>query len=106
MNIVKDNKEYSVNMCDHFFTRLKGLMFKKNIDEVLCFNKCNSIHTFFMRSNISVVMTDEYFNILYVYKSIKPFRIILPKKKVYYTFEFKENLLNYKIGDKIKIKNE
>ena len=104
MKIVKDGKEYNVKMCISFFSRLKGLMFKKNIDEILCFNKCSSIHTFFMLRNISVVMTDKNFNILYVFYSIKPWKIILPKKKVYYTFEFKENLFKYKIGDKIQIK--
>ena len=55
-------------------------MFKKNINYSLCFPKCNSIHTFFMFKNIDVIMTDKDYNILYMYKNLKPFRIVLPKK--------------------------
>ena len=42
-----------------FKQRLLGLMFKKNIDYALLFKRCNSIHTFFMKEKIDVVMTDK-----------------------------------------------
>ena len=76
-----------IKIAKDFFTRLKGFMFKKNINYCLCFPKCNSIHTFFMLTNIDVVMTDKNNNILYTYHNLKPNKIILPKKNVYYTYE-------------------
>lgn len=39
-----------------FLCRLKGFMFTKNIDKALLFDRCNSIHTFFMKENIDVIM--------------------------------------------------
>lgn len=93
-----------VKECNNFFNRLKGFMFTKNIDKVLCFPKCNSIHTIFMLKPIDVVMTDKNFKILYIFKNVKPYRIILPKKNVYYTFELPINKFNFKINEKIKVK--
>lgn len=75
-----------------FFQKLKGLMFKKNFDYILKF-KTNGIHTFFMKTKIDVVLTDKVGNILYIYKSLKPNRIILPKKHVTYTYEMPEGFV-------------
>lgn len=75
-----------------FFQKLKGLMFKKNFDYILKF-KTNGIHTFFMKIKIDVVLTDKNGNILYIYKSLKPNRIILPKKNVTYTYEMPEGFI-------------
>lgn len=75
-----------------FFQKLKGLMFKKNFDYILKF-KTNGIHTFFMKIKIDVVLTDKNGNILYIYKSLKPNRIILPKKHVTYTYEMPEGFV-------------
>lgn len=75
-----------------FFQKLKGLMFKKNFDYILKF-KTNGIHTFFMKTKIDVVLTDKNGKILYIYKSLKPNRIILPKKHVTYTYEMPEGFV-------------
>lgn len=84
-----------------FFQKLKGLMFKKDIDYVLKI-KTNGIHTFFMKMNIDVYLTDKNNKILYIYKNLKPNRIILPKKNVKYTYETKVNhIKNVKTGDNI-----
>ena len=90
-----------IRYCKNFFSRLKGFMFKKNFDYALCFPRCNSIHTFFMREPIDVYMTDKNYNILYKKKNMKPWRIILPKKDVYYTNEFTINKVDYK--EKVKV---
>ena len=88
MYIIKDNVKFKIKPCNNIFNRFLGLMFKKNIDYGLCFPKCNSIHTFFMFQNIDIIMTDKNNNILYTRENMKPNRIILPKKNVYYTYEF------------------
>ena len=79
-------------------------MFKKNINYGLCFPRCNSIHTFFMQKPIDVIMTDKNYNILYIYKVLKPNKIILPKKNVYYTFEFPIKKFDFTIKEKLKVK--
>lgn len=96
-------KNIEIKYCNNFFSRLKGFMFKKEIDKVLCFPNCNCIHTYFMLKPIDVVMTDKNYNILFIYKNLKPFKIILPKKNVYYTFEFPINKFKFKVKDKIEM---
>lgn len=81
-----------------FFQKLKGLMFQKDFDYILKF-KANGIHTFFMKKNIDVILTDKNNKILYLYKNLKPNKIIMPKKGVTYTYETPVNILKLKIGD-------
>lgn len=71
---------------DKFIDRLVGLMFKKNINYCLCFKRCNSIHTFFMKESIIVVFTDKNKKILKIKKASK--NKILFCKNAYYTYEF------------------
>ena len=104
MKIIKDKNNIELKYCNNIFNRFKGFMFTKNINKCLCFPKCNSIHTIFMLEPIDVIMTDKNYNILYIFKNVKPYRIILPKKNVYYTFELPINKFKFKINEKIKIK--
>jgi len=101
---IKINKEiFSIKYCNTFLKRLIGMSFKKKKqDSIYCFPNCNSIHTFFMFQNIDVIMTDKDGKILYSIENMKPNRIILPKKNVYYTYEFSHNENLYK--DIIKLK--
>ncbi len=87
-----------MKLCTKFKDRLIGNMFRKNIVD-MCFPKCNSIHTFFMFKPIDVFMTDKNNKILYLYKNFKPYKIILPKKNVYYTYETKTNEYDFKVND-------
>ena len=82
-----------------FNQKLKGLMFQKKFDYILKF-KTNGIHTFFMKTNIDVILTDKNGKIMYIYRNLKPNKIILPKKGVKYTYEMPVNYINKtKIGD-------
>ena len=103
MYIVKNSKKIKVKICNNLFNRFLGLMFKKNFNYSLCFPRCNSIHTFFMLESIDVIMTDKNYNILYIFNNIKPNRIILPKKGIYYTFELPTNTLKFNTNEKIII---
>lgn len=96
MKIIVSNKEIPLHVADNYFKRLKGLMFKKNIDYALLFKKCNGIHTFFMKEEIDVILTDKNNNILYTYTSLKPWKIILPKKNVYNTYELPKGSITKK----------
>lgn len=96
MKISLDNKELDVQLYNTFFKRFIGLMGQKNIKKSIVFPKCNSIHTFFMKEEIDVVMTNKNGKILHAYKALKPWRLILPKKDVYYTFEFPHHTITGK----------
>ena len=75
MRLLYNDKEIVLYECKSFFSRLKGFMFTKNIDKALLFDRCNSIHTFFMKENIDVIMCDNDNKVLFVYKD-------LPKNKI------------------------
>ncbi len=81
-----------------------GFMGKKNIDIALMFNKCNSIHTFFMKENIDVIMCDNNNKILFYYKDLKKNKIILPKKNVKKVFETPKLYFNIKLGEYLEVK--
>lgn len=78
-------------------------MFCKNIDKALLFNKCNSIHTFFMYKNIDVIMCNKDNRILYYFNNLKKNKIILPKKGVYKVYETPSNFFKIKIDDKLEV---
>jgi len=103
MKLTYNNKEIVVTNCDTFLSRLRGFMFKKNINNALMFEKCNSIHTFFMKSNIDVIMCDKENNILYYYGNLGKNKVIFPKKKVYKTVELPVNYFDIKLNTKIRI---
>ena len=79
-------------------------MFSKEIKYALLFNKCNSIHTFFMKCNIDVIMCDKDNNILYYVKDLAKNKVILPKKGVKKIFETPSNYFDIEIGKKMIIK--
>lgn len=80
-----------------------GFMGKKNISSALLFNKCNSIHTFFMRENIDVIMCDKNNKVLFYYRNLGKNKVILPKKGVRKVFETPGNYFNIVIGKKMII---
>lgn len=56
-----------------------------------------------MYAHIDVVMTDKDDNVLYIFKDVKPNRVILPKKGVYNIYEFpagsiKNNIKKVKVS--------
>lgn len=104
MKLIYKNKSIDLFECKSFYSRLKGFMFKKEINNALLFNKCNSIHTFFMKANIDVIMCNKNNEILYYFNNLSKRKIILPKKNVYKTIELPVNYFNIIINDKIKIK--
>ena len=104
MFLIINNKKIPIKECISFKDRLLGLMFKKNISVGYLFKNCNSIHTFFMKENIDVLLLSKDNKILHIYKNLKPWKIILPKKQVSNILELPSNTcVNLKINQKIKI---
>lgn len=103
MKIILKNNELELKDCLHFKDKLIGFMLKKNINYALRF-KCKGIHTFFMKENIDVIITDKNNKILYVYSNLPKNKIII-KKDAYYFYELPKNTNMYEVGAIIKIIN-
>ena len=73
--------------CVDFYSRFKGLMFTNQFDYCMRFKNCSSIHTFFMKVNIDVIMTDKDNNVLFTFRGLKPWKVIFPKAGVYNVYE-------------------
>lgn len=98
-----NNKKIELEDCKTFKKRLIGFMFKIDINKALLFKNCNSIHTFFMKTNIDVIMCDKNDTIVYYYRNLPKGKVILPKKDAVYTIEAPTNYFDFKVGDKIEI---
>lgn len=90
----------NLKYCYSFIDRFKGLMLKDEITPI-CFPKCRSIHTFFMKCNIDIVMTDKNNKIIAIYKNIGKNKIII-NLKAYNIYELPINTYDFKINDIIK----
>ena len=104
MKLIYNDKKIELIECKSFYSRLKGFMFKKNINHALLFNRCNSIHTFFMKENIDVIMCDKDNTILFFYKDLPKNKIIWPKKGVRKVFETPSGYFDIEIGKKMIVK--
>lgn len=65
-------------VADNFFLRLRGLMFRKNMDEeeALIFYHTSSIHTFFMRFPIEVVFLNHKMQVVEIHEELGPRRVV------------------------------
>ena len=104
MTITYKNKSIKCINCKSFLSRLKGFMFKRNINYALLFEHCNSIHTFFMKENIDVIMCNKDNEILFYFPNIGKNKVILPKKDVSKVIELPCNYFNIKIKEKLFFK--
>lgn len=106
MRLLYDKREIELINCKSFFSRFKGFMLDKNIDKALLFDKCNSIHTFFMRENIDVIMCDSDNMILFYYRNLGKNRIILPKRGVRKVFETPSGYFDIEIGKRMIVNED
>ena len=106
MYIEKNEKKIYFQDYTKFWDRLKGLMFVlEPIQTGIRFPHCNSIHTYFMCQRIDIIMTDKDHKIIKMYPNFKSEKIILPKRKVYYTYELPLSTCQlFTIGETISIK--
>lgn len=109
-----DEKIAKIKMANSFFKRFLGLMFKEKCDCPLLFEIPqnirikirSSIHSLFMRFEITLVFIDEE-NLIYEIADLKPWKYYVPNKPAKYIIEFdKKEFENYdlKIGDEIELK--
>lgn len=99
---------YSIQLADSFFTRLKGLMFRKDqlVEEGLWIFPCNSIHMCFMNFSIDAVFLNKEGRIVKKVENLKPWRFVKPIKDAYSVIELPAGAirkLGLKQGDLISI---
>ena len=75
----------------------------KDINYALLFDNCNSIHTFFMVSNIDVILCDKNDTILYYYKDVKKNKIIWPKGRVSRVYELPVGYFDVSVNEKVEV---
>ena len=103
MKIIINNKEFDIDIANTFFKRFLGLMGKKNITKGMFFPKTKSIHTFFVKDNIDVIMINKNNVVVYYQKNVNKNKIII-KKEAYHTIELPKNSISeLKLGEKIII---
>ena len=74
MYLCYNNQKIELCCQDGFKNRLMGIMFKKDkLNKALYFKRCNSIHTFFCKQDIAVIMTDKNDRIIYFNNKVKSF---------------------------------
>lgn len=74
-----------------YFSRLRGLMFRQDLPpgKGLIMIPCSSIHTFFMRFPIDLVMIAKTGEVLKVAQNVKPWKMILGEPQTYAILEVK-----------------
>ena len=104
MEIIINNEKFNVDIANSYKEKLFGLMGKTNITTGLFFVNTRSIHTFFMKEEIDIIMINKNEEIVYYQKNCPKNKIII-KLRAHHTIELPKNSLhNISIGDKIIIK--
>ena len=98
-----------LKLADTFLTRLKGLMFSKELlpEEGLIIDPCNSIHMCFMNYPLDVIFVNEQSEICALVKNIKPWRISKLYPSAKYVIELPAGTIstkNIQINQKILLK--
>lgn len=110
INISKNNTVITDNaeLADTFFTRFRGLMFRKTIaeDYALFITPCNQIHMLNMKFPIDVVYLDEGGTVIKTDINVRPGKICKTVKNAKSVIELKSFSalkLGIENGDTIKI---
>ena len=78
-----------LEIADCPWSRFMGLQFRAALPAGagLLLTPCPSVHTFFMRFAIDVVLLDRYGRIVAVRRNVRPWRIVPPVWRAYATLE-------------------
>jgi uncharacterized protein len=99
---------FRVSVADSIMGRFIGLLGKKSLkpDEGVWIVPANSIHTVGMLFPFDVVMIDKDFRVVSVTEMVKPFRVILPKRRAESVIELPAHTIfrsRTEVGDQLLI---
>lgn len=99
----------NINIADSFFTKLVGLMGKKelNEDDGLLLMKCNAIHCFFMKIPIDAIYLSKEMKVLGM-ETLSPWRFGRHIKNTVHVLELSagSSTGKLKIGDQLVLSEE
>ena len=98
----------NLRIADTFFTRFKGLMGTKELNEGegLLIMPCNGIHMFWMTYSLDIIFLDRDYRVVYLIEGIKPWKVSPVVKKSTMVLEFPPGTIkkyDIDIGDRIYI---
>lgn len=90
----------SLEVADGPWSRFKGLQLRAGLPagRGLLLVPCPSVHTFFMRFAIDVVLLDRQGQVVAVRRRVRPWRIVLPVLGSYATLEMAAGTANLEPG--------
>ena len=105
---------FTVRVCDTFFSRLRGLMFRKRVHsrQGLFFMTQResirdlSIHSFFVFFLFDAVWLDKHFRVVDIHIRVTPFTFLLrPRKPAQYLLELPaETARSLSFGQRLRVK--
>src|SRR6201993_973539 len=99
---------FRVNIADSVAGRLIGLLGRRFLkpDAGVWIVPANAIHTIGMLFSFDVVMVDKNFRVVSAIEMVKPFRVILPKRRAESVFELPAHTIfrsRTEVGDQLLI---
>ena len=99
---------FRVTVADSILGRLVGLLGRRSLkpDRGVWIVPANSIHTIGMLFSFDVVMIDKDFRVVSVTEMVKPFRILLPKRRAESVIELPLHTIfrsRTQVGDRLMI---
>lgn len=89
-------------VADSFFTKLSGIMFKRQIPySALLFKDSFWMHSLFCFVSFHIVFLDKNFNVIRTFYDVKPNRILPPVWGAYYVIEFFDDSVRFERGQKL-----
>jgi uncharacterized membrane protein (UPF0127 family) len=94
-----------LEIADGFWSRFKGLQLRKEfpVGAGLLLVPCSSVHTFFMRFAIDVILLDRTGRVLAVHRSIQPWRIVAPAAGAHATLEVPAGTATLAVGQVVRL---
>ena len=92
----------------HFHDRLIGLLGRASLspDTTMWIDRCNSIHTFFMKFPIAAVFVDRDLVVRKIFFNVKPWRLVFPVMGARSVFEFSTQAVDsgrVQVGDQLHV---
>ncbi len=94
-----------LELADGYWSRLAGLQFRAELppNRGLLLVPCRSLHTHWMRFPIDVATLDEDGFVLEVFENVRPWRIVMPKRRSHAVLETAAHRLTVQVGSRLVV---
>ena len=95
----------SLELADRFWSRLVGLQFRSSLPagHGLLLVPCSSLHTFFVRFAIDLVILDRRGEVVAVRKQVRPWRVVLPIRHAHAILEMPSGAAHVQPGQRLRL---